>query len=185
MIYKIVSSSAPIPEPIRNRFKSSGRAREYYNSRLALLDCLKEIHITEKIDELEMVDHHRLKKYPNILVSIAHTKEIGACFISDKDEHKSIGIDIELKSRIIKKDTSKFFLTKHDLNFTDLLDLWLKKEAAFKALSPLTTKEKFVLTDIWINHNKFGLIDDELSGEIIIYSKPHEDDELLIALAII
>ena len=101
-------------------------------------------------------DHLSLKSAPQTLVSISHAGTTGGACISPREKHLSIGMDIEDQNRNIPQKTKKFFMNEYDDQEYDenLLDLWVKKEAAFKAISPLK-KEIKTLNDLFIRGNKF------------------------------
>ena len=186
MIYKIFSGNAPIPADIFNLFASKERAQSYYYSRMALLDCLQSLNQVIAFNDLNIIEHHHLEKLPHFLVSLSHTQNVGACVVAATDECRSIGIDIEFNNRIIDPRTSKFFKTTHDHGYNDLLSLWVKKEASFKALSPLNIKKTLVLTDIWVNGDEFGLIKDHQSlGKILLSEENVLGQKLLVSIALL
>ena len=131
-------------------------------------------------DEYEIIDHLYLKNHPNLLVSISHTKGLGCAFICDRKEVKSIGIDIEWTSRLIKKGIEKFFLRDEDSKELNNLELWCIKEAAFKAHSPLYTGEKtLVLKDFIINKGSVFFMNKEIGSYHLEYNQI-DNKELLI-----
>jgi phosphopantetheinyl transferase (holo-ACP synthase) len=149
------------------QFKYPHQAKNFYISRnalkLTLADLIPETKIAD-LDELKILEHHRLKNFPNIIVSLSHSGEIGAAIAGLESVYNGLGIDIESQQREIKKGMEKYYLNLHDEDMP-LLNLWCLKEAAFKALSPIineypfdTTKNRFLLKNIWIKDNQFGLV---------------------------
>ncbi|OFZ20918.1 MAG: hypothetical protein A2202_01800 [Bdellovibrionales bacterium RIFOXYA1_FULL_36_14] len=184
MIYKIFSGNPLIPADILNLFASKERAQSYYYSRMALIDCLQTLNQVIAFKDLKIIDHHHLEKLPHFLVSLSHTHNVGASVVASINECRSIGIDIEFSNRIIDPKTSKFFKTSYDHDHNDLLSLWVKKEASFKALSPLNVKETLVLTDIWVKKDEFGLIKDHQSlGKILLNEENVLGQKLLVSIA--
>ena len=102
------------PQEVLTRFKNNEhRAREFYNSREALRECLQEIqpHMSwHSYEEMEVEEHHHLKEYPHILVSLSHSKDWAIAVATERLEYRSLGIDIELKDRDINPKTKKFFM---------------------------------------------------------------------------
>lgn len=152
------------------------RRTHFKNSRLALLKSIEELQLKENhtsrpikfnsSEDLEIEDHHHLKRDPKILVSLAHTRGLAAaasCFRSEKA--LGIGIDCESQDRIVKEALLDKFST-HDDQALDSLHLWCAKEAAFKASSYFWKEEKtFVLKDITVKRNSFT-VDNLGHGEI-------------------
>ncbi|OFZ26020.1 MAG: hypothetical protein A2381_11810 [Bdellovibrionales bacterium RIFOXYB1_FULL_37_110] len=188
MIYKIFSGNAPIPTDILKQFTSSVRAQSYYYSRMALLECLQSMDQPGELTDLNIINHHHLEKFPNFLVSLSHTQNVGAGVIAATKECQSIGMDIEFCTRLIDPKTSKFFKTLHDQEHggDNLLWLWVKKEASFKALSSTILNKTLVLTDIWIRGDEFGLIKNpQTLGKIILNEENVLGQKLLVAIALL
>ena len=181
MIYRVEELTETVPTTITTRFKEH-RAIQYYTSRKALLWCLAQQGIPAQIEHLDIVNHHHLANYPQILVSLAHTDCYGAAVIGQQHEYRSLGIDIELQSRLLKPETQKMFVNRDD-DFDQLLPLWCQKEAAFKALSPLVPEmnltKPLVLKDIWICNERFGLIPDQEIGKVKLLTL----ESLIVAIA--
>jgi 4'-phosphopantetheinyl transferase EntD len=132
----------------------------------ALILCLNKKGLNIPLDSSrpEIINHHHLKNWPKLLVSISHTSNngltIGAAAIHDKEQASSIGIDIEFSDRLVNKNTTKFFINKYDqINDTSLLHIWTFKEAAFKAIAPLLP-EITLLNHLWIKKLEFGIVGD-------------------------
>ena len=65
-------------------------------------------------------NNHYLVNFSHLAISISHTKNLGAVVIGPRREYDSIGIDIELKSRIFAPRIKKFFVNDDDF-YDDLL----------------------------------------------------------------
>ena len=138
------------------------RANQHAASREALHLILKN-YFQEKIpaNKLRIVNHQNIENRPDLKASLSHTKDGWAVGLICNAPHvKGVGIDLEFQDRVIKNGAEKLYLNNHD-EFQNLLDLWCKKEAAFKALSPLLDhkilNKTFVLKDIVIKNNTFHL----------------------------
>ena len=131
--------------------------RNYYNSRKALLSILKEFG-PWTMHDLEIKRHLHLIRDPKIKVSLSHTKQYGAAACSNAPDILSVGIDLELSNRQMKDGSEKYFVNDMDPK-EDSLKLWVKKEAAFKALSPLVKKKypNLLLKQIWVTDDSFGI----------------------------
>jgi phosphopantetheinyl transferase (holo-ACP synthase) len=179
-----------LPNDFIENSPSKIKACNTFLSRYALVQLLQEelnqiITFEEYKDlkKLEIENHLNLVHYPNYLVSISHTKNVATAIIANVKDYKSIGIDLEFSSRVINSKITKFYRHDNDIEDDDLL-LWSKKEAAFKALFPLWMHDKtFVLKDIWVKDNEFGLlIDEEIKGH---FQVDKASNDLLVCVAII
>jgi phosphopantetheinyl transferase (holo-ACP synthase) len=128
-------------------------------SREALKLCLQDFNLDP--NELEISLHHYMKAFPNYCVSISHTKYYGACILAHRDQVESIGIDIEFSERKIPNGSEDRFMNESDLKTWTPKELWVIKEAVYKAIYPLLEKFNFektlVLKDIVIHEDKFSL----------------------------
>ncbi len=176
MFFSIKKADCPVPPDIMAKFKHAHRAIQFFSSRWALSECLALMDITppDSLLDLEVIDHGHLKTRPELIVSLSHTEDYGAAALAYQNQHRAIGIDIENKSRNIKDATKKLFVNDRD-DDASLLELWCKKEAAFKAIYPLYQGDKaLVLKDIWIQDNRFGLCQDhQLEGVVKIKESDH------------
>lgn len=166
-VYKILScdeSSFDFDLPV---FEKDFLGWQWRSSRGALKLCLEEIGLNIKNHiELEVTNHHYLKYFENINVSLSHHKKMGAAIISNDPKIISIGIDIEDKNREVKEGTTKYFHHPKDDFERPFIKKWVAKEAIFKAIFPVwKNKKTLVLTDFWIVKNSFG-IDEKILGEI-------------------
>lgn len=144
-------------------FERDFKREQWLVSRFALLMALKEYGIEVKnSDELEIDRFLSLQYYPNLLVSLSHHKDWGAAIICQSSSILSVGVDIEDVKRVLKEGTKKFFVHSKDSSMP-LIKLWIAKEAAFKAISPLWENEKvLVLSDIWVTNESFGIAEERL-----------------------
>lgn len=137
---------------------------------------------------LEISNYYNLKLYPEIAASLSHTGNIGAALLAPIKKYPSVGIDIELKDRQVTKGARKYFFNEHDRPDSDPLEIWTKKEAAFKALSPVISKFRWkkvlLLKHIWIKGDKFGLLGrKKVLGKIIKLERNLGNRKVLISLA--
>lgn len=143
------------------------RREHWINSRKALAACLKDLRGTDlnHSSEFSIQNHHHLKAFPEILVSISHTRGAGAaCTVQKSSKYLGVGIDIEFVDRVIKVGAKEKFLNPTDQGETDL-HLWTGKEACFKAASFFWNREKtFILKDIQLSGENFE-IDSLLRGK--------------------
>lgn len=170
---------------------SPSRGRDFYLSRSALKECLIELSpdFNEiELDELTIENHQHLLNHPQIAVSLSHTKDYAAAVISDDPRVISVGIDLELTTRPIKEGITKYFEHSFDSAYSPL-ELWVIKEACFKAACPLFQKGKsaaMVLKDLWVNQTEFGVFDQkEPVGRIVLNYIDLFDEKFLVATAII
>lgn len=161
------------------------RTPQYLTSRSALKEALEELTGNQwHEDQLKIKDYHRLIEQPEILVSLSHTSEYGAAVVSNDDKIIGLGIDIESKDRTFNPKIEKFFRNERDdqNEASRLLELWTMKEAAFKAISPIslnfTKKSPLVLKDIWVKGHAFG-IDENNLGKVELC----EENNLITAIA--
>jgi phosphopantetheinyl transferase (holo-ACP synthase) len=171
-------------------FPAPLRARQHASSRQALAELLNSKNISLDSDRIEIINYHNIKGFPDQLCSLSHTKDGWAvALINNHEKVLAVGIDLEFANRSFKSETKKLFVNDQD-NHQELLKLWCQKEAAFKAIFPLLTRDilnkAFVLKDIFIKNNKFGLLKDGiilgfLDSEIV----KHQGEEFLITTAFV
>ena len=92
MIYEIFSNSTENNKELSHyypNFKEGSLA-----ARAALAQCIKKENLS-LAHPFDINYYHHLEKMPHILVSLSHTKSIGAAAIAYSDHCHSIGIDIE------------------------------------------------------------------------------------------
>ena len=178
------------PKWCTNIFAAPLRARQHASSRKALVEILKTKNIVIDISTIDIENNHNIKGHPDQLCSLSHTKDGWAVgLIAESEDIFGVGIDLEFVKRSFNPETKKLFVNAEDV-YKDLLSLWCQKEAAFKAISPLLTNQildkVFVLKDIFIRDNQFGLVKD---GKILGYLDTEivskEDQEFLITSAFV
>jgi len=145
--------------------------------------CLQEIlPCNNSLTPIKYNFHYPIN-FPHLSLSISHTKNIGIIALANRKDHDSIGIDIEKSDRAINPSTSKFFINSND-DQLNLLDLWTKKEAAFKAESPISPSCK-LLKDLSINDNQYFLKASKRHlGKVKTCLFNYEGDEFIISLAL-
>lgn len=204
----VLDDSHNIPKDLKNLFDRDHLLNQFYSSRMALYNSVqryilinpeKDIklnklttHFKTKFKQLEIVNHEYLKHFPDLVVSLSHSKNFGAAVIESKKNAISVGIDIELSSRKFNPSISRHFVNNMDSkeSINDTLSLWSKKEAAYKAISPIIKNQlngkQLVLKDIWIQQNKFGLIDSSKAlGTIEFKTERINELELIVTTAYI
>ena len=165
------------------------RKRHFANSRMALMECLVELapesHQKEAsplcLKDLAIKNHHQLENYPQLLVSLAHTRGLAAACLAEKmDDVLAVGIDCEHSERAFRSEILTKFAHENDKAISPL-HLWCAKEAAFKAASYFWKEEKtFVLKDITIEGKTF-VVPNLLQGTLSFELK----DDYLVALAVV
>jgi len=134
-------------------------AKELKDTRSHTQNQLLKLLSTTKEAAGPLVKYDYFENIPHLTTSISHGQRAGAVICVNKELVPGIGIDIEEESRVIAPRASKFFINSSDeqCDDKDLIFLWAKKEAAFKATSPLNQEVK-LLKDIWIRNNQFGKV---------------------------
>ena len=129
-------------------------------------------------------NYHYLESIPTMAISISHTKTLGVVILSERKNYESIGVDIEYQDRQFQPKTAKFFINSNDEN-SDLLTIWTKKEAAFKACSPII-KECKLLKDISVANNNFQLQSKKTPlGQVKSFYQKIKDRKVIISIAFI
>lgn len=122
-----------------------GRLREKWACRYALLQLLPigdqySLTPAELLENVKDEFYHRLKEWPTYLLSLTHSKLLTAATLSNNKELSSIGIDIEELNRALQIEMYHHFknssdkIEKSSNKQRELLQLWVAKEAAFKAV---------------------------------------------------
>ncbi len=177
------------PPHLLSQFPSAKRARDFYNSRQALLKALKLLDRnfkTLEYNQLDIIGHRHLVGHPTTLVSLSHTGNCSAGLVSNDQSIQSIGIDIEKTTRMVRPGVENYIGHPHDQKMS-LLELWVAKEACFKAASPIWQTERaapLVLKDFWVRDSSFGLDHQETPiGHFSLNIERYLDDEFWIAHA--
>lgn len=127
-------------------------------------------------------NHLTLNNYPNLAISVSHTKNYGLVGLAEKNTFISIGVDIELSNRLFENRLAKFFAHSTEINNTTLLELWTKKEAAFKALSPTSTECR-LLKQIEFQEENFSLQNSPHQGITTTFNHHFQEQNFLISIA--
>ena len=156
-------------------------------ARLALYDALMEMGKKVKFEHMEIINHHYVVNVPGTLVSLSHTKDMAVAIIAKQGEIFSIGVDIERVDRPLKAElVSKFKNEKDDQTLSDL-ELWVLKEACFKALSPvykrLHLKRTLILKDIIIKDKNHAIIVNQKNVQIELELELNQQEQHYIAIA--
>lgn len=172
---------------ITHEVQISSNKDTFTNSREALANLLKQesLEVNDLKVDLELINYQNLKKFPDYVLSLSHTLGAGAAVLSKKSEIVSLGIDIEWSDRHLKDEAARFYRHPEDSShYSDKLELWTMKEAAFKALSPLGYPGVLVLSKIIIQDGVFFTRErPELSGIVSTYKKPIDHKNLWVAIA--
>lgn len=136
----------------------------YVSAREALRLALSDYKILTSPSEIELVRFDSLKRWPQLTLSLSHSKKAGAAVVGLKSEYRSLGIDIELEARVVKKDILERISNAQDKNFRPI-ELWCLKEAVFKCC--MNTRQ-FVLpiefSDIVIDNKSWEYAPTGLAG---------------------
>ncbi len=188
-IYCQFYSGDDVPSELSSSFSNVKRARDYYNSRHALLLALKEtipLPAPLSFEQLEIIDHRILAAFPQTKVSLSHTGPLAVAAASTAENILSLGIDIEKVDRQIKVGVEHYIAHPHDDHF-ESLKLWVIKEACFKAIAPLVDKHRhtpLVLKDIWVKQGYFGLdLELDIVGYFQIDIEQYNENQLFLAVA--
>jgi phosphopantetheinyl transferase (holo-ACP synthase) len=127
-------------------------------------------------------NYHYLNDYPELALSVSHTANYGVIALAKRENHESIGVDIEIKEREINALTSKYFVNE-DESPNNLLEFWTKKEAAFKACSPVNPQCK-LLKDLKIRDGHYYLkTSSPIIGEVQSFNYSIEGKDFIISIA--
>lgn len=158
----------------------------FTNSREALAKLLKqENHLISDLKaDLELLNYQNLKKFPDYVLSLSHTRGAGAAVLAHRQDVASLGIDIEWSDRVLKEEASRFYRHPEDSHYDNKLELWTMKEAAFKALSPRGYPGVLVLSKIIIQDGVFFTKEQpELKGVVQTYQASTPEKNLWVAIA--
>ncbi len=200
MIYKINQLTIPLDSRLQNHFKTEQLAYQYISSRLALKQCLKEMVKTSMSDQLflpedfkllQLENYTGLVNFPQLTVSLSHTKTTGAAMVAARSECKSVGIDIEKTDRKLADKIAKKFINQQDQSDRSILEIWAMKEAAFKAITgikeELKIEQSLVLQNIILSNQSFGISCEQrtisLLGSIECFTITINEENLIVALA--
>lgn len=155
------------------------RAQGFYFSREALRECFQERSVKLSVKDLVLDRYDKLKTDSSYTISLSHTPQWGAAVLGARTDYQSLGIDIELKNRVVKDAILERISHIEDLKMNPL-QLWTLKEATFKALMntghfelPIEFSSIQIIEDHWLHSPT------QLRGEW----KVMENSELMIAIS--
>lgn len=102
-------------------------------SRNALQMSLKEMGFEVSIPELVLMNHDKVVNFPQLTISLSHTKDCGAALIAERKVFRSVGIDIEEETRTVKESIKQRISHPSDISLRNI-ELWCVKEAVFKSI---------------------------------------------------
>jgi len=121
-------------------------------------------------ERVQLTKHYHLANFPEILVSISHSRRYGAALVGSLEVNpqlQGIGIDLEYAARPLPATVIKRIQHPQD-NLAKIPDrddqghplptalaFWCLKEACFKAVAASHPEIK-LLSAIWINYPYFG-----------------------------
>ena len=164
---------------------------EYYSSRLALGRCLLAEKISLDFSVLEMANHHHLSFHPYWPASLSHTRVddslyLAAAVLAKDSECRSIGIDIEWEQRPISSSTLRHIHHPEDDSWPSALEIWVLKEAAYKALWPLVEKKKSLqFSRIQVKQGHFVFPAENFRGNIQLQTIKIKQKSCRVAVATI
>lgn len=144
--------------------------------------ALQKLVPQEKLGKLQLNEFHFLENFPRLVFSLAHTRELAIAVMVELKDYRSIGVDLEFLDREVKIGSERHFINEHDDRTLSDLELWCSKEAAFKAVSFLYSKN-LVLKDLWIQNKSFGHVEDatKVLGDIESFNL----ENMLITVALL
>lgn len=160
MISKIFTASWLKPEDIN--FKVFSYPEEEKDGRTYTRNQLLKLLDLDSNSSLSIVNNEYAEQDPSKLLSLSHGQKAGAVICVSRKAVDGVGIDIELVNRRLSERSMKFFINSFDENpkKNALLEMWTKKEAAFKAAAPKISTIK-VLNHLWIHGHSFGIVGSE------------------------
>lgn len=102
-------------------------------ARQALQNCLREQGVELEVKDLNLINYSQIKAYPSYTFSLSHTENWGAAIVGNKNDYRSLGIDIESNERTVSMQILERIRHPEDKKLRNI-ELWCLKEAAFKAL---------------------------------------------------
>ena len=157
MISKIFTASWLQPEDIK--FKVFSYPEEEKDGRTYTRNQLLKLLKLDSNSSLRIINNEYAEQDPSKIISLSHGQKAGAVICVSRKLVEGVGIDIELNNRRLSERSVKFFINSFDESprKNTLLEIWTKKEAAFKAAAPKISTIK-VLNHLWISGKAFGVI---------------------------
>lgn len=157
----------------------SERKNSFILSREALRLVLIERGLFSDPNTLTLKKFSSLEIFPDLTLSLSHTKTWGGAVLGDLAEYVSLGIDIEEDSRVVKDGVIEKISHPRDENLRKI-EIWVLKEAAFKCLMNSGKFEKDVLfRDIQISATGWAHSPSGLKGHLEL----KQSGKLLVGLA--
>ncbi len=110
------------------------RKMSFLLSREALKMGLKSFGFDPPIQGLKLSHFHQIISYPDLTISLSHTKECGVALIGARKDFHALGIDVEHEERQVKDHILERISNPHDVDSLRKIEIWCLKEACFKAL---------------------------------------------------
>lgn len=147
----------------------SQRRIGYVSAREALRLSLLEYKIQTTPSDLELSGFDSLRKWPHFTLSLSHSKKAGAAALGLKVEYRSLGIDIELEDRFVKKDILARISHPEDIQRRPI-EIWCLKEAAFKCCMNSGYFERPIeFSSIIIKENEWKHVATGLTGSVELH----------------
>lgn len=155
------------------------RKKGFLLSREALRQCLIEFGEDPNIHDLELQNHSLLPALPHFTLSLSHSKDCGVALVAQREIYRSVGVDIEEKTRVVKDMVRERILHPMDEKLKNI-ELWCLKEAVFKAImNALPHENPIEFSSIEIQNMKWLHSDSGLQGDWVL----QETHEFILALA--
>lgn len=161
---------------------SDKKTIERIYSRIALFDLLVCSNYFAKtknnLESIKLNHHYQLVNFPDVQCSLSHCQNGFSCIYTTSPD-LFLGIDLEPRTRIINPNSKRFFSSQNDTS-EPLLNLWVKKEAAFKAIHHYVLRKDLHspptgLHEITVCHDKFYFEDkvgnkSKIQGDFLDFS---------------
>lgn len=131
----------PGEEAICAGWRSEDQKRLFKLGRFAAHEALRRLGLEEQSPVLRGAEGEPV--WPDGIVgSISNTSGVAIAAVARRTNYLSIGVDIELASRLMRPDTAGFICTENELGEFQrgqlpLLRLFSAKECVYKAVAPL------------------------------------------------
>ena len=119
------------------------RKHGFLLARQALKTCLSNRGLEIEILGLRLEKFSKVLGFPELTISLSHTKDGGAALVEDAKVYRSVGVDIEQENRPVKDSIIQRISHPEDERLRNI-ELWCLKEAVFKVLMNTGLFEKNV-----------------------------------------
>lgn len=155
------------------------RVKTFCFAREALRLSLIEEGFKPEISDLVLQGFHSLGRYPDITLSLSHTKNTGVALTGRKEIFQSLGVDVENNDREVKQAIIQKVAHPLDEKLRNI-ELWVLKEAAFKCLmNSQQLPLEALMTQIQVTASRWIHAPSGLSGECEL----RREGSLLLGLA--